>query len=177
MSNFKLPKGPDVYWEKWVDPYKLSIDEIEWNEFDEENPNEKLELQDLPSHKYAQDFENDGDSSDAPRFVQTPGIKHLFTPFGIIPLTEHTHPGKLFKFWTGHSNFSLTKELAILMADIPGIETLNIWTRYRFRIGIGKLFDDKVVMFNLKEAMVKYYKAKHGKTHPQPTLDITGKSS
>jgi hypothetical protein len=176
MNDFEYPKGPDVYWERWIDPYKLAVDELEWNEFDEENADTKtVEFNDLPSTQYEKEFEQDGDQGSGNGFLQIPGIKHLFTPFGIVPLTEHSHPAKLFKFWTGHTNFSITKDLAYLMSTIKGVETLNIWTRYRFRIGIGKLFDDKVVMLDLKETMIKYYKGKHAKTDTKSTINITRK--
>ena len=169
MSEFQYPKSPDVYWEKWVDPYQLDHDEFSWHEFDESDIEETdVTFSDLPASEYEKEFETD--EQNEVRFLQTPAIKHLFTPFGIIPLTEYSHPAKLFKFWTGHANFSISKELALVMAKIPGVETLNIWTRYRFRIGIGKLFDDKMVMFDLKEAMIKYYKDKYDQTNNQPAI-------
>lgn len=155
MQDHQYPKGPDVYWEKWIDPYQLIADDLAWNEFDENQSKTNKNIksgQDIT--QYEREFEND----QGPGFIQVPNIKHLFTPFGIIPMTEHSCPGKLFKFWTGHANFNITRELALLISRIPGVETLNIWTRYRFRIGIGKLFDDKIVMFNIKEAMIGYYK-------------------
>jgi len=64
----------------------------------------------------------------------------LATSIGMIPLTEYTDPGKIFNFWVGHSNFNLTEKVCNAIARVDGVETLNLLTRYRFRIGLGHMF-------------------------------------
>ena len=73
-------------------------------------------------------------------------IKVMATPMGIIPVNENTASGKIFNFWVGHTNFNITKHLAGVIENIDGVETLDIFTRYRFRVGIGKAFIDSDVM-------------------------------
>lgn len=70
----------------------------------------------------------------------------LSGPGGIIPLHENMLPGKLFNFWVGHTNFDLGQDnLVARIERTDGVETLDIITRYRFRVGIGRAFDqDKV---------------------------------
>ena len=58
---------------------------------------------------------------------------------------------KMFNFWTGHTNFSITPDVAVKIEKIEGIEVLDILTRYRFRIGIAKLFRDRNVMNKIQD--------------------------
>ena len=45
-----------------------------------------------------------------------------------------------FDCWLGHTNFNLTVKCKDELESIEGVEALNIISRYRFFIGIGKLF-------------------------------------
>jgi len=42
--------------------------------------------------------------------------------------------------WLGHCNFYITKELAVELDKISGVEVLTVLSPYRFRIAIGKGF-------------------------------------
>lgn len=50
-----------------------------------------------------------------------------------------------FECWMGHSNFDITPEIKDKLNKIRGIELLKICSRYRFFIGIGRMFDFKDV--------------------------------
>lgn len=67
------------------------------------------------------------------------------TPLGAYSPYEQMTPTKLFDCWIGHTNFSLTEGDKIRLDMVDGIEVLRIMSRYRFFIGIGKLFDLKSV--------------------------------
>ena len=149
-DNFEYPQDPDVYWEKWVNPYAMDLDGIEWPGYEDPGEFEDIDDDDLEEFK-----------SSLKEHQQQ--IKTLFTPMGPIPMTEHSMPSKLFKFWVGHSNFNITPDVVNIIEHVEGVETLNVWTRYRFRVGIGKLFKDSSVMFEIKEAMLKYLGDKNGK--------------
>ena len=43
--------------------------------------------------------------------------------------------------WVGHANFNITPEIKAKLKVTPGVEALRILTRYRFFIGVGKMFD------------------------------------
>ena len=49
------------------------------------------------------------------------------------PLTQ-------FDCWTAHTNFSLTKSISKQVEKVAGVELFSIQSRYRFFIGIGKMF-------------------------------------
>lgn len=69
-------------------------------------------------------------------------VKCIMTPLGVIPMNEHTDPFIQFNFWTGHTTFGITHGLLREIAEVPGVEVVDIasCTRYRFRVGIGKAF-------------------------------------
>ena len=46
-----------------------------------------------------------------------------------------------FECWVGHTNFDITPEIAKALDAVEGVEALKIQTRYRFFVGIGKMFD------------------------------------
>lgn len=70
----------------------------------------------------------------------------LYGAGGVIPLHESMLPGKLYNFWVGHTNFDLGADnLVGRLERTDGVETLDIITRYRFRVGIGRAFDQDEV--------------------------------
>ena len=117
-----------VMWEKWRDPFG-SDEEVVQNILSEENE---------------EDSEYEDEINDTPSAPQN--IRVMATPMGIIPVTEYTASGKIFNFWTGHTNFDITEKIATIIEKIDGVESLDIFTRYRFRVGIGKCFNDSETM-------------------------------
>ena len=131
-----------VIWEKWRDPF-LGYDENEIDvdkvNFTDEETNDDLE-----------------DAIDNQNIKQSDAVKVIATPMGIIPITENTASSKIFNFWIGHTNFNITKKLAEIIEDTEGVEALDIFTRYRFRIAIGKTFIDSHVMRNINDNVYTY---------------------
>lgn len=68
-------------------------------------------------------------------------------------MNENTASGKLFNFWMGHTNFDISKKIAQIIERTDGVETLDIFTRYRFRISIGKAFNDSETMRNINKTI------------------------
>ena len=129
-----------ISWEKWRDPFK-----------DDEN-GFVLPEQNLNEEDEAEDELDDFLGEEGIEIMPSP-IKVIVTHMGLIPLMEHSLPGRVFKFWTGHTNFDITQSVAKKIEDISGVETLSILTRYRFRIGIGKMFQDRDVMHKVQMAI------------------------
>jgi hypothetical protein len=46
-----------------------------------------------------------------------------------------------FDCWIGHTNFNITEDIKNKVDKIDGVEMLKIHSRYRFFVGIGKMFD------------------------------------
>ncbi len=128
-----------IMWEKWRDPFgekdDNDIDHIYDSDDSDDDDDTNFETDDYPD-AFSKKLNNN---------LGPKQIKVIATPMGIIPLNENTASGKIFNFWIGHTNFDITKQVADTIEKIDGVETLDIFTRYRFRIGVGKAFYDSEV--------------------------------
>ncbi len=150
-DDMKYSKDYDIGWEKWIDAYDQSLEE-----------DEMLDIDDLDDELDPEDLEALG--LDGLGQMQ-PMIRSIMTPFGILPLTEQSLASRHFKFWVGHTNFMLgdgnktgTEEFEKLIGSVLGVETVDVLTSYRFRIAIGKMFQDREVMDNVKKRLVAFVK-------------------
>lgn len=137
-----MTKKNVIIWEKWRDPF-LGYDE---NDID-------IEAEPMPQFLDDTDEETEEDDEDEPHHIikSSKPVRVIATPMGLIPYNEYTASGKIFNFWTGHTNFNITKNVARIIETTNGIETLDIFTRYRFRIGIGKAFEDRTIMKSIED--------------------------
>lgn len=143
-SVYNMKKAPLIVWEKWVDPIGLEQEnQYEENFFEEEDEEESAILDQTSA-----DFD---DPKKPPK-----SIRVLSTPMGFIPMDQTMPAGKIFNFWMGHANFNITKPIAYIIEKTDGVETLDIYTRYRFRIGVGKLFDDGDVMREINSQIYEH---------------------
>ena len=136
-----------IVWQKWFDP--LGEDDLDQMEVMESATEPEF---------YTEEDEEEVENIDAveeEEFYKRP-TKVIMTPMGIIPYTENTASNKIFNFWVGHTNFNLNLRVCRLIEDTEGVETLDVFTRYRFRIGVGKLFDDKSVMRDINETVYSF---------------------
>jgi len=130
-----------IIWQKWVDPFG------EDSELSPANDG----LGDFLDDENLNNF-NEDDTEEVDNVIKKhASIKVIATPMGIIPMNENTASGKIFNFWLGHTNFSLTKNLVDKIENTDGVETLDIFTRYRFRVAIGKAFIDSDVMRHIND--------------------------
>lgn len=129
---------PMIVWEKWVDPFGADMDEAKWTDYD----NSIDDFSDT-------DIE---DEDDHPKIIQnTRPIKVIASPMGLIPYNEHTASSKIFNFWLGHTNFNISQKIQEIIETCDGVEILDIFTRYRFRIAIGKCFNDSDTMKQISD--------------------------
>ena len=141
MKDIPTPSGYDVYWEKWVDAYEeqaQALEQLVVEEDEEEIYEEEEEMM--------------------AKLPELSHIKTIMTPFGIMPLTEHSLASTHFKFWVGHANFKLTDNVYQVVGNTEGVETLDILTPYRFRIAIVKMFVDRDVISTVRTNLLEYIK-------------------
>lgn len=122
---------PIIIWEKWVDPFGQNMDSVEWPGYDQ--------------------VDNDAESE-----KKNTKIYAISTSMGIIPYNEHTDCTKIFNFWLGHTNFNITTNIVKKIENINGVETLDIFTRYRFRVAFGKAFNDRDIMSTISNTIYEY---------------------
>lgn len=134
-----------ILWQKWTNPYEIAPDDLaDLANLPESN------IDDIDDDIWRGGVENE--QPDSEKYIEIKSnTKAMFTPMGVVPINEHTPCTKTFKFWIGHTNFNLSKNLASVIEQTSGVETLDIFTRYRFRIGIGKAFRDRDVMSKVQE--------------------------
>ena len=59
-----------------------------------------------------------------------------------------------FDCWIAHTNFDITKDIEQKLDEIDGIEVLKIYSRYRFFIGIGTMFNFTDVRKNIEKIII-----------------------
>ena len=59
-----------------------------------------------------------------------------------------------FDCWIGHTNFNITNSIKNKLNEVDGIEVLNIISRYRFFIGIGKMFEFTEVRKDIEKTIL-----------------------
>ena len=60
-----------------------------------------------------------------------------------------------FDCWMGHTNFNLTENIKESLNKIDGVEVLKICSRYRFFVGVGRMFDFSDVRKNIEDQILK----------------------
>jgi hypothetical protein len=128
-----------IIWEKWVDPFGENMDEAQWNNYDNE--------------------EDDADGYPDMQPIKGSGkpIRVISSPMGLIPYNEYTSSAKIFNYWEGHTNFNLCSDIVSQIEKCEGIEIRDIFTRYRFRIAVGKCFADSDVMKSINDIAEKAF--------------------
>lgn len=58
-----------------------------------------------------------------------------------------------FDCWVGHTNFNITEQVKDKINKIEGVEILKIYSRYRFFVGIGRMFDFKDVRKDIEQQL------------------------
>lgn len=84
-------------------------------------------------------------------FERIPKLVH--TPVGMYQIDDRMSPIKQFDCWLGHTNFDITDSVQEYIESTPGVEVLVILTRYRFFLGVGKLFSFRDVRVNIENSI------------------------
>lgn len=140
-----IRKKHTIVWEKWEDPFAVSEDFIEYY------PEEDLTEEEL--EEYNQLVEEGAEHLQ--QKASTAQHKFIVTPFGIFS-PEKISIGQHFKFWIGHTNFDLSSKIVDIIEKTEGVEVLNIYTRYRFRVAIGESFSDRHIMSLINKRINQY---------------------
>ena len=77
----------------------------------------------------------------------------IFTPIDTLLQKFLTNNKNNMRFWGGNTNFNISPMVSNIIEKTEGVEILSIYARYRFRIGIGRLFDSKQVRENIELAL------------------------
>lgn len=121
-----------IAWERWDEDllHEEIIDNlnIDMEDADEELANDAMELM-----------------SKIPKLIST--------PLGIFQLYDKMSPMKQFECWMGYTNFNITGQIQKNVENVEGVELLSVISRYRFFVGVGKLFNFKTVRIDVENLL------------------------
>jgi hypothetical protein len=123
-----------IIWQKWQDPFAESNDTE--NEFSDER-------------EYKDSYEKMEGNIGRPKYSGAV----LVGPMGVIPINENASPGKIYNFWIMHTNFNIGKRVLNLLKTCPGVESLDVFTRYRARLSFGKVFNEEKVKRKIQKLL------------------------
>ena len=123
-----------IAWEKWED--------LSQSEPAHANPFMGIE---------SEDGEEDSEFDLAGFFERIPKLVH--TPVGMYQVDDKMSPVRQFDCWLGHTNFDITDSVQNYIESTPGVEVLVILTRYRFFLGVGKLFSFRDVRVGIENSV------------------------
>jgi hypothetical protein len=63
---------------------------------------------------------------------------------------------KTFNFWTGHTNFRITRDIAQIVENTNGVEVLAIVSPYRMHVGVGKMFNSSTTRHIINKNLYEY---------------------
>jgi hypothetical protein len=129
-----------IAWEKWDEAEFLQDDHPE-PEKPEDLTFSSFEEEEIPNLE-AQMFGIGG--------FPAPKVR---TPLGVFSIDDPMRPSSMFDCWVGHTNFDITNGLCAKIEEVPGIEAFRVISRYRFFIGVAKLFSFRDVREEIQKSL------------------------
>tara|TARA_R110002020_G_scaffold298736_4_gene514581 strand:+ start:3566 stop:4174 length:609 start_codon:yes stop_codon:yes gene_type:complete len=115
----------------------MSNKKIAWERWDEDVLEQEIVEDFYENHEDAEDEES---VEDALAFLgKIPSL--VTTPMGMYQLHDKMSVLNQFDCWMGYTNFDITKSVQEAIEKLEGVELLSIMTRYRFFLGVGKMFE------------------------------------
>lgn len=116
---------------------------LAWEKWHNEVQKEKITLDNgsMDNSEIIDDFDQMGDKSE---FMSEMFFipRKLSTPFGLYEPDDPLCPTNMFDCWIAHSNFPICeREYNILNDDISGLGAFKVISKYRFFIGVEKMFN------------------------------------
>ena len=81
-------------------------------------------------------------------------IPKVRTPWGFFSTDDPMSPLRMFECWVGHVNFEITEEIAKKIEFAQGVGAFKVLSRYRFFIGVEKLFDFRDVRQEIQNTVI-----------------------
>ena len=136
----KKPSKHYIAWKKWQDPLTTLK-----NQVDHHN---------RIQHLGPLDWDDD---TPEPASTSMHAMPMLSTPMGLMPASMPDLSA--FDFWMGHTNFHITLPIWKIINTVAGVESLDVYSPYRFRISVGQAFNASTVKINVSKALKKYLQA------------------
>lgn len=121
----------EIRWEYWANPLGGGKEYTDDDGRDHDDP--------------IDEYDEDGGAAVRP-VIPTAG--------GLIPLHVYGSFATNFNFWMMHTNFNLSRRVVDVLKRVPGVETCDVITRYRARLGFAKCFKSTDVKDAIKKALI-----------------------
>ena len=109
---------------------------IAWERWDEDVLEQEIVENFYDKHE---DIEDEEGVEEALAFLERiPSL--VTTPMGMFQLHDKMNIMNQFDCWMGYTNFDITKSVEETIESTEGVELLSVMTRYRFFLGVGKMF-------------------------------------
>lgn len=133
-----------IGWQKYEEAIKEQIN----------SPLLKELLSDLISQEMNFEKEDSSDESyDEEKMENFSGRNEM----SLIPISENivneASLASSFDCWIGHTNFNITADIKNRVAKVDGVEILKVQSRYRFFVGIGRMFEFSKVREDIEKAI------------------------
>ena len=69
-------------------------------------------------------------------------------------MTSEIHLMANFVCWVGHANFNLTDDIKKQLSRQDGVEILKVCSRYRFFVGVGRMFNFRDVRQGIEKTLL-----------------------
>lgn len=145
----KQEKTNIIIWERYVSPYANRV-EVEFPGYEGYKPPDDTKMPYEDGDVRIVDMDEMMEEVVEKRGTQK---RMLFTPWGVLQLSDFNDLSVLFNFWIGHTNFNLSEEKIGIINSIEGVEELRPITRYRFRMAVGKAFCPSEVKVRIQEKL------------------------
>ena len=118
----------------------MSNKTIAWERWDEDVVEQEIVDNFYEKYEDAEEEEEEGGIEDALAFLgRIPSL--VTTPMGVYQLHDKMNIMNQFDCWMGYTNFDITQSVKNAIEKVEGVELLNIMSRYRFFLGVGKMFE------------------------------------
>jgi hypothetical protein len=135
----------------------MKVKKIGWQKYEsllEEQMNSPLLAEVMNNLRNAYNLEPSGEEEDAVYKEESSEEEELLMP--ITPqMIKDINLLTTFDCWIGHTNFDITTEVCKKLDKVSGVEALKVYSRYRFFVGIGKMFDFKLVRSDIEKQLTK----------------------
>ena len=137
--------------------YKSKKIKLAWEKWENILEEEDTSIQTEKDQEETLGFEDTGLDVSADLFASLPSLPK--NPVVMTRMGAFSVPGPNsdnFNFWVGHTNFNIGHGVAKTIEQVDGVETLDIYTRYRMRVCIGRHFQPREVFANIESAISGY---------------------
>jgi len=154
-----------ILWQRWEDPVTKIKNQL----------NNQIRTQNINSQEFTSEYEKEyeGKYGDQSSMSMLPmhnfnAIPMVSTPMGMMPVPMPDMSS--FNFWIGHTNFNITGPIGMILEQSLGVETFDLFSPYRFRIAIGKAFNETAVKRNIATSITRYFAQNNKHVHQKNNI-------